>query len=393
MSTTTHQVLHIGFEAKRAFFNYRGLGTYSRLLLTGLGTYFPEHRYSLFTPKIPEHHPFTDVSRYPSFSIRGPEGIYQLLPGQCWRSFGVNRQLSPLDLYHGLSHELPLFTGSHRGKTKFIVTIHDLIYLTHPELFPWIDRKIYDFKFRHACHRADHIIAVSEKTKNEIVELFQVNAEKISVCYQTCDPRFYLPPDLLKNAELKNQLNIADHYLFSLGAFERRKNFHRLIEAYALIPKSLRIPLIIAGQGEGEYLQLMRRIISKKQLENEVKIFVGLSRETTIALYQGATLFAFPSLLEGFGIPNIEALFSGIPVLTSQRPELQESTGPGGVYVDPEEIESMTLGLTKLLENAKLRNQLAMDGREYVQRFHQQQTTQRLMNCYLSVLNRSPQSS
>src|ERR1051325_4033137 len=181
--------MNIGFDAKRAFLNASGLGIYSRTVIKALVNTFPQHNYSLFTPKKSKSLFSEFISKHKNASIILPKGIINENLSSRWRSYGITKQLTGSDVYHGLSNELPFNINKYKGKK--IVTIHDLIFLRHPKLYPLIDRKIYNKKFRSACELADTIIAVSEQTKKDIIESYKIKPKKIEVVYQSCDDVFY----------------------------------------------------------------------------------------------------------------------------------------------------------------------------------------------------------
>ncbi|MBK8808906.1 MAG: glycosyltransferase [Bacteroidales bacterium] len=174
-------MLKIGFDAKRLFNNYTGLGNYSRTLVSNLQINFPDNEYFLYSPSA-KNNAQTENFYSDSFKIIKPNHFFK----NYWRTFGVVNNIiaDDLDIYHGLSHELPI--GAQKSRTTNIVTIHDLLYLLYPDNFSAIDRKIYDFKFRHACKVADKIVAISNNTKKDIITYFGIEPEKISVIYQTC---------------------------------------------------------------------------------------------------------------------------------------------------------------------------------------------------------------
>src|SRR5690606_32102309 len=140
--------------------NFRGLGNYGRNLLEGFEKYYPENKYILYTPKISDERAQNWLRKHSSLEVREPESFVGKKFGTLWRSVLLSGDLKKdeLDIYHGLSYELP--TGLEKQKIKKVVTIHDLIYLKFPEYFPWIDRKVYDLKFRSACNNADKIVAI-----------------------------------------------------------------------------------------------------------------------------------------------------------------------------------------------------------------------------------------
>ena len=376
--------LKIGFEAKRAYFNHRGLGTYARLLITGLAKYFNQNHYYLFSPRNKKNL-FPESNDFSCLHPRHPSGWSRMMPASFWRRYLQTSQVKKLNLniYHGLSHEIPV--GIEKLPIKTLVTIHDLLYLTNPQFFPWIDRQIYHSKFQDACKRAHHIIAVSKETKLDIQKHFGITPNKITVCYQTCDPMFYEPLPTNDLLLTRQRYQISSTFILSVGAFEQRKNTRGLIQAYAALPTNVRPQLVLVGQGVGKYRLEMEKDIRDLHLTRDVKILTSLTRKEVVSLYQMATIFAYPSFFEGFGIPNIEALFSGVPVVTSDRACLRESAGPGALYIQPEKIETLTQALQRLLESQTLANQLGRAGKSHVQRFHQQNTSEALIDLYNKV--------
>src|SRR5690606_15730212 len=183
--------LKIGFDAKRAFLNTTGLGNYSRSLIMALSQFFPDNAYFLYTPKTKFPRLTGHFQAQKNIQIRQPAAVP--LFRSMWRTKCITGGLKTdeLDIYHGLSHELPL--GIQKTGIKSVVTIHDLILFGYPEYYKLADRKIYEAKFRYACKHADAIIAVSEQTKRDLQTFLQVPGEKIEVIYQSCNPAFSEP--------------------------------------------------------------------------------------------------------------------------------------------------------------------------------------------------------
>ncbi len=179
--------MKIGFDAKRAFSNLTGLGNYSRSVINSISSIIPTSEIYLFNPNK------KNIIFHPSqknIKIVQPN---KFINRKYWRLKGLNKEINSLniDIYHGLSNELPIGL-----KTKSIVTIHDLLFLKYPNFYNFIDRKIYAFKSKMACNKADKIIATSLQTKKDIVKYFNIDSEKITVIYQSCHndfgPNFYL---------------------------------------------------------------------------------------------------------------------------------------------------------------------------------------------------------
>src|SRR5476651_1128410 len=175
--------MKIGYEAKRAFLNTTGLGNYSRGVIRMMASNFPENGYILYTPKVKSNKTLQFLFELTEVKIATPQSRFFT---SLWRSKGVITDLKRdgVELYHGLSHELPM--GIDTTGIKSVVTVHDLIFMRFPQYFGFVSRKIYGAKVVYACKYADAIVAVSEKTKADIVEFLGVDAGKIKVIYQGC---------------------------------------------------------------------------------------------------------------------------------------------------------------------------------------------------------------
>jgi len=170
--------MNIGFDSKRAFFNNTGLGNYSRDTIRILGKYFPSNKYFLYTPKIITNNRLNFIRESNNYFVRSPKNILNKIFKNYWRTKNIVKNLidDQIDIYHGLSHELPL--GIEKTNIKSIVTIHDLIFIRFPHFFSSIDRKIYKYKCKSACERASKIIAVSNQTKRDIIQYLKISEKK-----------------------------------------------------------------------------------------------------------------------------------------------------------------------------------------------------------------------
>jgi glycosyltransferase involved in cell wall biosynthesis len=341
--------MNIGYDAKRAYHNGTGLGHYSRTLLQSLSAYYPEHQYYLFNPTAPG-----------TFEVKGAN-IHQVLPqgflnktfSSAWRSSWVKKDLQRLgiNLYHGLSHEIPV--GIHETGIRSVVTIHDLIHERYPEQYNAIDVKIYNKKFRYACKHADRIIAISEQTKKDIIEFYKTPAEKITVCYQSCNPAFGKAVSEEEKARVRQVYDLPQEFFLSVGSIIERKNLLNTCKAIFLLRDELRVPLVVIGEG-GKYKQLVKDYIKQNDLENRV-IFLSdtkAAKEPAFrsaadfpAIYQSALAMIYPSFFEGFGIPVLEALSARLPVITSTTSCLPEAGGDAAYYVDPFSAEEIAAGM------------------------------------------------
>lgn len=355
--------MKIGFDAKRLYNNFTGLGNYSRTLLNDLSACFPANEYHLYSPGVrrtPETESFLDRP-FAAHLHPGAGSAY-------WRTFSIKRDLKRdgIDIFHGLSHEIPV--GIQRTGIKSVVTIHDIIYKTYPDMFTAIDRAIYDLKFRYSCKHADKIIAISESTKNDIIRYFGTPAEKIEVIYQAIHPVFYHMQDDAEARKIVDSYNIPTDYLLYVGSINSRKNLLSVVKAYALLPEDLQIPLVIIGKG-GQYKDEVLKFAASQNLLSRLFLIDNLHDAKTLqAFYQQARIFLFPSVYEGFGLPVTEALLSKTPVITSNTSSLPEAGGKAPYYVSPYAIEEIAQGIQTLLCDTPSRQERIEEGFSFAHR-------------------------
>lgn len=371
----------VAFDAKRAFFNNTGLGNYSRNTLNQLFTYYPEHQYWLYVPSKQFKNKFKTPKKV---RIVSPNSwIGRLFPSY-WRALLINSQLiqEKPDIFHGLSNELPF--GISSTKIKTVVTIHDLIFKRYPEWYKPIDVKIYDRKFSYAAQNADVIIAVSKQTANDITTFYNISPEKVKVVYQSCNPLFfnYLEKDILFNIQKKYQL--PQHYLLYVGTIEERKNLHRLIEAIHIA--KIDMPLVVIGKKTKYFNRKVIPLIEQYRLQKQIVFLDNVENTSLPAIYQAATIFIYPSLFEGFGIPILEAQASGTPVLTSTGSCFNEAGGPHSAYANPLDSEDIAKQLLDLINNKERRISMIENGRMYARQFNDKQCADNLIKIYEQLL-------
>lgn len=383
--------IKIGFDAKRAYCNYRGLGSYSRLLIEGLiqlrRDCFKSVPLELFlmTPKIT----LENMLNWP-FQLSDIESVYRVMPQgllkiwpEFWRGYAQIKKWEELnlDIYHGLSHELPWSLKSH-SKTKTVVTIHDLIFLRQPDLYPWWDRSVYIKKVQHSCRVADSIVAISEQAKRDLMELMQMPGEKIKVIYQAVHPRYGKNE---KKSITENVQNQVPYFLF-VGALEDRKNVLRLIQAFAEFnSKESGYQLVIVGKGRLE--KSIHELISKLSLIDKVKLKTNVMPEDLPFLYQNSIAVVYPSLLEGFGLPIVEAMMSETLVLTSKGSCFPEAGGSSAFYADPLSIDDIKEKMLEVVSLSSVERQVRIhQGLNYVQKFHWKNAANELLLHYQSLL-------
>ena len=379
--------IRIGFDAKRAFHNRTGLGNYSRNLLSALTSLYPRNEYFLYTPKAPASGADHFLPESDRIRIKTPQKYYHKKFSGLWRSVYLKEFLEEdeIQVYHGLSHELPFKIKSEKIKT--VVTIHDLIFRKYPELYPMVDRNIYNWKVKNACKIADKIIAISEQTKQDIMEYYHVPEEKIAVIYQNCDEAFGKPLPKEELDRVTEKYDLPKNYFLYVGSITERKNVLKLVRAFDYLKKYSDMDLVLVGSG-GNHKEQVEQYIKQNNLTKRVKMYNHVPDEDLPALYRQALVFVYPSIYEGFGIPIIEALYSKVPVITTMNGCFPEAGGPGAVYINPESVNDITQAMENFLLNPNLRTKLASAGYDYVQRFTAKSLAEQTMQVYREVLGK-----
>jgi len=342
--------MKIGFDAKRLFNNFTGLGNYSRFVIDLLLEEAQSNEYVLYTPKIKARKETDQYINHPGLKLIMPPAWMRPTPlAAIWRSTLPLQaaEFSSLDIFHGLSHELPIGIPKH---IKSMVTVHDLIFLRYPQFYSRFDVMMHHQKVKHACKVADRIIAVSEQTASDLIEFIDADPKKIKVIYQGCHQQFSIEQSPEKIQEIKQKYQLPDRYMLMVGSIEARKNAVTLLKAFALLPLNKRPRLVILGKATA-YIKLVKKTMIDLGIEQEVIYIHNASFQDLPAIYQGAVLFTYPSLFEGFGIPIVEAIESGIPVLTSKGSCFSEAGGPHAWYADSQQPEEWASTISEILES------------------------------------------
>lgn len=358
--------MRIGFDAKRAFNNHTGLGNYSRFVIEALLKYAPQHEYLAYTPKPPRDNNRLKLS---------PKLPTTLMGGGLWRSWLINNDLKKdnVDIFHGLSNEIPF--GIRKSGVKSVVTIHDLIFVRYPELYPAIDRFFYQQKFRYACENADAVVAVSQQTKDDIMEFYKIPSERIRVIYQDCQSSFHQKVDNQSILTIRSKYSLDKPYIICVSSFSERKNQKRLVEAFQELGLKDNELLLIGGKSK-----YAEEIIQNSP--QNTRISYGVPSADLPALYQGSSLCVYPSFFEGFGIPIVEALHSGIPVVAATGSCLEEAGGDGALYANPLDVNDLADKMQQVLTNDSLRNDLILKGKEHIKQFSAENIAGQLIQLY-----------
>ncbi|MCC6815249.1 MAG: glycosyltransferase family 4 protein [Saprospiraceae bacterium] len=363
--------LKIYYEAKRAFYNYTGLGNYSRWLVNSYAQIYPDDSVYLLKPKGKnsrfENGYFFDSIQTINYS----------------NTLGLSRSLSLMNhvpkegVFHGLSAEIPF---QFKKCKKVIVTIHDLIFLSRPGDYKFLDRTIMKAKVRYALEHSDAIISISQYTTQEIHKYFKVDPKKITTIYQNCNSIFYNKIAEEQRSKVLLKYGIREPYWICVSSFNGRKNIQSIIEAYALIPDKMRIPIVLIGSGALKKQCVMRT--EELKLSQYIKFLDHLESEELPSLYQASIGLIYPSLIEGFGIPALEAMASGIPLIGHKGSSVEEAAGEAGLFIDCLSKEELASAILKLQSDTILRSLLLKNATNQMGQYSNQKLINQLNKIY-----------
>lgn len=353
--------MKIGFDAKRYYHNQTGLGNYSRTIVGGLQEQFPDNEYMLYDEKS-----FTRTFR-----------------------LGHKAQGDGCDIFHGLSNELPVDI---HGRVRSIVTIHDVAWITFPDMYHWADRHIYNLKYGSSCRRADKVVAISESTKRDVMRFYGVPDDRIEVIYQPVQRYYYTP---LPEAEADKL--IREHFgdgglppfVLYVGSINSRKNLLGALKALAMMPQDQRPLMLIIGNGR-EYRRECEAYIERNGLRPYTRIETGIHNNQLLqALYARAMAFIYPSFYEGFGLPVVEAALQQTPVITTTVSSLPEAAGPDACLIDPhadDAVGQMAHYLDRLCCDREYASAIGRRMEEYSRRMFTPETlTRQMMALYEKI--------
>lgn len=294
--------------------------------------------------------------------------------------FPVEAFTGKVDLFHATDFVLPPTLP----QTRTLLTVHDLSFVRVPEAASPSLKAYLDAVVPRSVRRADHVLADSQATKEDLIELYGIQPDKITVLLSGVDPRFKRTSLLLTT---RSKYQIGDRpYILSVGTVQPRKNYGRLIQALArLRADGLDLSLVIIG-GKGWLTDPIYETLGQTGMGEFVR-FTGFVDEADLpALYSGAACFAFPSLYEGFGLPILEAMACGVPVVTSNLSSLPEVAGDTALMVDPYDLDALADALRRLIEDSALRERLIAGGYERARQFTWTAAADHLRQIYARLL-------
>lgn len=373
-----------GYDGKRAVLNNTGLGNYSRLLVEVMSRFYPDNSYRLYTPEVKPNPRLEEVLEHDNVSLVTPDEKYITRWKPFWRSLNMASQMvdEGVGLIHGLSGELPVNVAS--AGVPSVVTIHDVIFRYYPECYPLVDRKIYDYKFRKSVHAATRVLAISECTARDVEKFYGVDPDKIDVVYQGCHAQFRRDVSADEIAQVRRKYGIERPYIICVGTVEARKNQMMAVRGLRGLPDEF--DLVIVGRRTPSYARTIDSYLNTYNTTDRIKFIDYADFADLPALYAGAFCSSYTSLYEGFGIPVIESLSVGTPVIVASGSCLEEAAGPSAPVVSPGDIGEWISLVKELFNYPEARRRIAAEGRQYVSRFSDEAMARGTMECYRKAI-------
>lgn len=355
----------IGIDAKRIVTNRSGLGNYGRNLVNDLLSLDSPYTFQLYAPTPGDLSLRQQIEPSPKMTYCF-SGRHTRLGQDLWRRSGIVKQLSRNDvqLFHGLSGELP--KGLQASGIHGLMTVHDLIFMVHREYYSRIDAFLYERKFYRSLKEADRIVAISECTKRDILKYSDYPANRIDVIYQSCSTAFQRRCTPEELTDVKRRYDLPDLYILNVGTIEERKNIELVIKALSLLPSN--IHLIIVGR-QTRYADKVKSMASHLGVIKRIRLLEGVPNQDLPAIYQQAATFVYPSRYEGFGIPIIEAIQSGLTVTAATGSCLEEAGGPFNSYVNPDDPDAMAKSIQLAINPDNDNKTIVAQSQEYIKRF------------------------
>jgi len=390
----------IYLDVSAAVHRRAGLGRYAESLARSLAPLLPD-RLALFYNREQGIEPLRGLERLPARTVALGYKPWRMLvwAGQV-AQVGFNRLLPGAELFHATEHLLLPLRG-----VPTVLTVHDLIFRHLPQHHKPLNRWYLNLTLPLYCRRADHIIAVSEQTRRDLIALYRLPPTKISVIYEAADSRFGpQPPEAV--AATRVRYHLPERYLLFVGTIEPRKNLVRLLAAFErLHAEGLTDALVIVGKRGWLYDDFFGRL--ENSPAKQAVIFPGFVPDADLpAVYAGAQALALPSLYEGFGLPVLEAMACGTPVVCSNTSSLPEIVGvpsagsplpsvgdcagqAAALLVDPTDVDALASALGRLLADHELQQELRVKGQAQAARFSWEWAAQQTLALYRACLDRT----
>ncbi|MGB0388087.1 MAG: glycosyltransferase family 4 protein [Ardenticatenaceae bacterium] len=372
--------MRIGLDGRYIQDQYHGIGRYIYEVAYQLAQSYPDELVIFHNPSVPNTR-FDLEALGRSSNVRLVKtGLPLFWPQQQLFWPGL-LQKAQLDLFH-----TPFFDAPYLASCPVLVTIHDLIFDRYPDYMPQSHFRLYYRLLTHlSVRKATQIITVSEATKRDLVELYGVASAKISVTPEAAASHFH--PVAAKEAEtVRMRYNLPDRFVLTVGTMRPQKNIPTLVKAFAQIAPETDGALVLAGKADHRWADEVTPLIRELNLQERIIQPGHIAEADLPALYTLADCFAFPSIIEGFGLPALEAMACGTAVIVSNKTSLPEVVGDAGLLVDPYDVQGFAEGLLKILQNRSFRRQLEHRSLMRARKFSWDRTAHLTMETYQAAL-------
>lgn len=358
----------------------------------GIGEYAFELIKELSNLKSKDHHIVIYLKKDPIADLPIESGTlkYRVIkPGKLWTQWRL-----PIDLYLHNPKPDVFFSPSHYAPrfcpVPTVISVMDLSYLHFPDLFDKSD--LYQLRnwTSYSVKKASKILTISKSSKNDIIKSYSVNPGKVIVTYPGIKELSGLNPQVYGMKKIENKYNISENFVLFVGTLQPRKNISKLIEAFSKVinqeSKVKNLELVVVGKRGWQYEEILEAP-ERFGIKERVKFLESVNDEELSVLYKNALCYVLPSLYEGFGLPVLEAMKAGCPVITSDVSSLPEAGGNACLYVDPNDVDDIAEKIRKLVTSDKLRNDLIAKGKEQVKKFSWNKTAKETLSALEKLVN------
>jgi glycosyltransferase involved in cell wall biosynthesis len=365
----------IGYDGRFITDKPTGNGVYAIRLIEAVSSLDDTNRYRVY---IAGPNPVVPDGLGKSAHVRTMHALHRFALLRVPILFPVELRCSPVDVFHA-HYTVPPWT-----KAKVVTTLHDFFWLVYPEHFVSVKRIPVTYTIRASVARSDRILVGTSYIKQQTIEHFGVPEDRVTVIPYGIEQRFFDRPGREQVIGVRRKYAIDSSYILAVGDIHPRKNIKRLLHAFSMLPEKRDIKLVVVGKPLWKAEELYE-VTKSAGLEKSV-VFTGYVADDDLPLlYQGAEAFCYPSLYEGFGFPILEALASGVPVVTSSTTSCPEVGGHAAMYFDPTSVQDIADKLSRVLTDTQLRSKCAFAGVEWARGFTWAETARRTIEVYNSL--------